>query len=501
MTTRQIRQPNFAGAHHEAVPSSAGAAEEHGGLSKHASPAMTTRQIRQPNFAGAHPEAVPSAAGASEEHGGPSKRGVPVPVSVSLTPVPPRPPGSPPMPPRMPAPSTPEESHGAEDRFSWQSNVRNLSVPWVARTPQAETGGIQGEPEPNTHEAPERTAPRQARESVETMPDEHLRPILRELDTLKSDATAVLSCARRPEMSDHLIWEARPNRSQQDNEARRGQQEADMRTREEAFQADLRQREEDFEERRRRLEDELEDRRRRQEDELEERRRRQEVELEERRRCHESELAARERELAGREKLVASREQEMAEREKATLSRLDQREGQLFTQQQRLHEREEHIADRERRIADREADLVERWDQLSARREEFDGRNTELEQGLLRLRDDEEKLREQRRALEEREMRFAEAAKEAHLLKHYQGRPRFSPRVGKENHELLRQLEEQQCRMQSIKRESGGGIGAEAELHCPGSPSDPPLREPLDMRDFSPAPNGSMERRVPKPPR
>lgn len=459
-------------------------------VSELVSPLVTTRQPRQPSLGRLHE--------GGEEHTS-GKRAVAVPVTVAaLTPVPPRPPGSPAPTYRNATPTTPtpEEVHSREEQSSWQPSWHGLgNVAWAAPAAQEQALELGAEPEPNSHEAPERTSSQQAWEtsSVDTMPEGQRRAMLRELDTLKEKATAVLAGGRGSDLggSDPLVREARQNRKQEESEARRAHLEVNLRAREEAFQADCRVKEEEIEERRRR---------------------------------QEQELATREKELAGREKLVASREQELAAREKAMLNsnlereqqilsqkqQLEQREAQLFSLQQRLQEQQEQLAVQQSRLAARESELVDRWDQLSNKREELEGRAADLEQRLSQLRDEEDKARDQRRQMEEREMRWGEATKEAQLLKHYQGRPRFSPRIGKENHELMRQLEEQQCRMHAIKRDSGSIAppedGCDPVHNLRETPRGTPRGEhameaPADMPplNMEPVVKGGSERRTQKP--
>jgi len=255
--------------------------------------------------------------------------------------------------------------------------------------------------------------------------EETLRPILRELDTMRVEAAAVLM-GRRSETGD----QQQPQQLQQPE-----QQQQQQRERERTLQACG-------------MEEQV---------------------LDESRRRSQAEHVARQREIVSREQQLAAREQELAsretglqaglrDREQHVLSRerrCADREVQLAEQERRLADREAQVLGREKRLADREADLAERWEKFATRREEVESLNSELEQFGARLRGEEEKMKEWRRQLEERELRWSEACNEAHLIKHYHPKRRLSPRSGKENQELQRQLEEQQSRMHEIKRQSG----------------------------------------------
>jgi len=186
------------------------------------------------------------------------------------------------------------------------------------------------------------------------------------------------------------------------------------------------------------------------------------------------------RELANRERDLATREQRLAEREADVHVSLRAREQQLAAREQKLSEREEtwrsqQVAERQE-LSERQAELADRWRELSdrqeqwrtqqmAEREELEARSVELDQAAAQIREDElrssarikeqeDRLRELQRQLNERDMRWAEACKDAHIVKQHLPKRRFSPRGGKENHELQRQLEEQQLRMHEIKRKA-----------------------------------------------
>jgi len=272
--------------------------------------------------------------------------------------------------------------------------------------------------EPCVRQDPDRSSSQSGAVASNAAPadEESLRPILRELDTMRSEAAAVLM-GRRPETGDQ-----QPQQSQQQRE--RGLSGCGV-------------------------DEQL----------LDESRRRTQAEHAARQR----ELVSREQQLAAREQELASREAEMQaglrDREQHVLSRerrCADREEQLAEQERRLADREDQVLGREKRLADREADLAERWERFATRREEIDSQSSELERLGERLREEEDKLKEWRRQLEERELRWSDACNEAQLIKHYHPKPkrRLSPRSGKEN-ELQRQLEEQQSRMHEIKRKSG----------------------------------------------
>jgi len=178
------------------------------------------------------------------------------------------------------------------------------------------------------------------------------------------------------------------------------------------------------------------------------------------------ELSARERQLAGREQQLAARERELASREAEVHAefrcreqhaagqeqRFVEREEQLLVRSQRLADREELLMGREQRLAEREADFAKQWQELRASRDEVESRVAEAEATAARLRLEEERVREYRKQLDERGQRWDEACKEAHVIRQCNPRPRLSPRLGKENQELQRQLEEQQGRIHDIKR-------------------------------------------------
>lgn len=157
------------------------------------------------------------------------------------------------------------------------------------------------------------------------------------------------------------------------------------------------------------------------------------------------------------------------------------RERDLALREQRLAEREAEVAAREQRLGVREADLADRWKELTDRQEQWRQQHaaeaeelqlsrTDAEQMASRLRDEEERLRELRRQLDERDLRWAEATKDAHVLKHHLHvhKPRLSPRGGKENMELMRQLEEQRGLLHEIKRKQGSW-GSEGGGSPPGA--------------------------------
>lgn len=178
------------------------------------------------------------------------------------------------------------------------------------------------------------------------------------------------------------------------------------------------------------------------------------------------ELASLERELANREQRLAARERELATREAEAHAefrtrerqvadqeqRYAEREEQLSGQEKRLVQREEQLLGRERRLADREAELAQLWEQCAASRDGMESRSAELEQVARRLKQEEERLKEWRRQLDERGQRWDEACQEAVVLKICHPKPFLSPRLGKENRGLLRELGEQQDRMHEIKR-------------------------------------------------
>lgn len=179
-------------------------------------------------------------------------------------------------------------------------------------------------------------------------------------------------------------------------------------------------------------------------------------------------------ELMVRERDLANREQRLGEREASIHAGFQKREQQLFDREQNLLSREQRVAEREADVTDRWREFTERqekWrlqriaeseefecrsadlDQTAAKlKEELDCRNAQLDQKSFNLKGEEDRLKERWRQLDEREMRWGEACKEANVFKHVHPMHRFSPRAGKENQELQKQLEEQQCRMQEIKR-------------------------------------------------
>lgn len=238
-----------------------------------------------------------------------------------------------------------------------------------------------------------------------------------------------------------------------------------------------------------------------------------EVELQAGLRERQRELVSREQQLAAREQELASREVELQaglrDREQRILGRerrCADREEQLADQERRLVDRETQVLGREKRLADREADLAERWERFATRREEFEILNSELEQLGSRLRGEEEKMKEWRRQLDERELRWSEACNENHLIKHYHPKRRLSPRSGKENQELQRQLEEQQSRMHEIKRQSGSwspdpGYKGGPGLPFPVTPPAPPiaLGESKSQRCYAPDPGNKGGSGLPFP--
>lgn len=118
-----------------------------------------------------------------------------------------------------------------------------------------------------------------------------------------------------------------------------------------------------------------------------------------------------------------------------TLASLKDREAEVRKQEQAIRQRERAVELRERDAGSREADLEV------------------LRERELNLKDQEERLRRWQKQLEEREQQHIEAVKEAEVLKlKLNPGSRRSPRAGKENQELKRQIEEQQTRMKEIKQ-------------------------------------------------
>lgn len=317
----------------------------------------------------------------------------------------------------------------SDDGFGWHPCWTSFSKHCLAQTPKAEKPDVAPVASPGLQEPV--TMASECCVSV----DEQLKPILQELDSMKLEAAAVLS-GRRPEINEQLlleralqIWGHEAETNVAEEGRRRGQAELAGRQRELV--------------------------------------------------SREQQLAVREQELASREADVQvgfrGREQHIVSRERRFL----EREEQLVGHEQRLADREEQLLGREKRLADREADLAERWEQFTSRRQEVESRSAELEQKSARLEEEEEKLKEWWRQLEERELRWSEACKEAQVTKHYHPRQRLSPRRGKENQELQRQLEEQQSRMHEIKRKSGswspdcGSGGNHARSPAPTPPVPP----------------------------
>jgi len=261
-------------------------------------------------------------------------------------------------------------------------------------------------------------------------------------------------------------------------------------------------------ERRRRPSDERrEEERLREEEKLrgeEQRRREEERQREEEKRKEQAEQAARE--LAARERNLAEREQRLADREADAYTGLRAREQQLLERERQLSERERQSSEREERwrdqerkesqeIAERQAELANRWKECSDRQEqwrtqqlaeneemkaraegvaEFDRRlRAEEADAARRTKEQEERLSDLRQQLQERDLRWAEACKDVHVLKQHLPKTRFSPRGNKENQELLRQLEEQQGRMHEIKRKptSWGQGGSPSESGMLATPA------------------------------
>lgn len=194
--------------------------------------------------------------------------------------------------------------------------------------------------------------------------------------------------------------------------------------------------------------------------------------------------AAREEALQQQQAELAVREKELVGRER----RLADREADVHTD---MRGREQQLLERERRLAEREAELTERWRDLSDRQEQWrmqqfserealEARSTALDQMEAAMREEEarhsgrrkeeeEKLRESRRQLEEQDLRWSEAIRESQVLKQCLPKARFSPRNSKDHAELARQMEEQQTRMQAIKRNPGSW--GQTPVNSTGSPS------------------------------
>jgi len=207
----------------------------------------------------------------------------------------------------------------------------------------------------------------------------------------------------------------------------------------------------------------------------------------------------RERQVAGREQRLAEREAEMHDDRRTAEQALYARERAALERDAQLARREEewraqHLAERQE-LLDRQADLAGGWKELSQRQEEWRAQQIaekddleatalELERASAsfreeeahiekRLREEEERLREVRRVLDERDLRWAEACKDATVARAHVPRARLTPRSappGKENQELQRQLEEQAHRMQQIKRNGGSWhqSGLDAAPPCEG---------------------------------
>jgi len=197
--------------------------------------------------------------------------------------------------------------------------------------------------------------------------------------------------------------------------------------------------------------------------------------------------------LAAIESKVSQRSNEEEYRRlEALKEELAQRERKLASREESVAEREAHVAAREIRQADREEEQRREFQQrqneiradaevvrigsedLQKRHEEIDCRSADLDQREARLREEEERCKELKRQLDERELRWQEATKDANVLKGHLAKPRLSPRGGKENNELQRQLEEQRGLVHKIKRKNGSW-----------SPEDglPPDREERPHRD------------------
>lgn len=135
--------------------------------------------------------------------------------------------------------------------------------------------------------------------------------------------------------------------------------------------------------------------------------------------------------------LVEGEQKEKEDRRKIeeTLATLQSREAKVQRQEQAVRQREQALGARERETDDREVD------------------REKLRERELFLKEQDDKLRRWQKQLEEREQQHIEAVREAEVLKpKTTASNRRSPRGGKENQELKRQLEEQQSRMKEIKQ-------------------------------------------------
>lgn len=150
--------------------------------------------------------------------------------------------------------------------------------------------------------------------------------------------------------------------------------------------------------------------------------------------------ANHDREGVLRERMMHLAEAERKEKEdrrkiEESQASLKGREAEVQKQEQALRQRERALEVREREAGGREAD------------------GEMLRERELSLKDEEEKLRRWQKQLEEREQQHIEAVREAGVLKpKLTAGSRRSPRNGKENQELKRQLEEQQSRNKEIKQ-------------------------------------------------
>jgi len=171
-----------------------------------------------------------------------------------------------------------------------------------------------------------------------------------------------------------------------------------------------------------------------------------------------SELSARERELALREKL-AEREAEVGRREARLSDREDQHRREFAAERGEIVERLRELSEREekqrRENAAERAEMTERWREITERQNVIRTECEEQREYTCCLKEEEERLKELKRQLDERDHRWHEATKEAHVLRLHHAKPRLSPRNGKENVELQRQLEAQRGLVHEIKRNNG----------------------------------------------
>jgi len=169
-------------------------------------------------------------------------------------------------------------------------------------------------------------------------------------------------------------------------------------------------------------------------------------------RSREARLAELQEKLEARERAVATREADLVCRE----TRVADREADLAKMFDRLTEREEH---HRRENQTRHGELVSKEEGLRAqaqdvheRSADLNCRSADLDQREVKLKAEEDRCRELKRSLDERDARWHEAAKDASVVLKPHLKPRLSPRGGKENVELQKQLEEQRGLMHKIKR-------------------------------------------------